>query len=60
MTPIKCSKHELQSGEYADSPRYERALIESLTCARCRWLAIRAHIAYRWNLLRGKERAWRK
>ena len=46
MTPMKCSKHELQPGELADSPRYTRALRESLTCWRCRLLAVRAHVKY--------------
>lgn len=49
MTPVKCDKHELQPGEYADSPRYERAMAESITCLRCRALSVVAHVAYRWN-----------
>lgn len=53
MTPKKCDKHELQPGEMGDSPRYERAMIESLSCLRCRALAVAANIAYRWNKLWG-------
>jgi len=49
MTPMKCSKHELRPGELADSPRYTRALVESRTCLRCRLLAVRAWIVWRWR-----------
>ena len=47
MTPMKCQKHELRPGEFADSPRYTRALIESQTCWRCRVLATLALAAWR-------------
>jgi hypothetical protein len=49
MTPMKCSKHELRPGEPGDSPRYLRALRESQTCWRCRLLAVRALIVWRWR-----------
>ena len=45
MTPRKCSKHELQRGELADSPRYVRALRESARCWRCRYWIVRAWVA---------------
>lgn len=56
MTPVKCSVHELRPGEYADSPRYTRALVESRTCVRCRLLAVLAVWSYRWNRWTGKDR----
>jgi len=50
MTPPKCAEHELRPGEFGDSPRYVRALVESRTCWRCRLLEVRARIVWRWRL----------
>ena len=62
MTPAKCASHELRPGEYADSLRYQAALIASRTCVRCRakaFLAItRYRLAQAWARLRGKEDPW--
>jgi len=47
MTPRKCDEHELRLGEFADSPRYTKALEESKTCWRCRlWVAV-AYVLWR-------------
>jgi hypothetical protein len=46
MTPAKCREHEYRPGEFADGPRYTKALIDSRTCIRCQFLALRAHIVY--------------
>jgi hypothetical protein len=46
MTPKKCARHELRRGEYADSPRYTKALSDSLTCWRCRALAVWATVVF--------------
>jgi hypothetical protein len=56
VTPRKCARHELQPGELGDSPRYERALVESRTCWRCRGLAVLAVVVYRWRRFTGEER----
>ena len=55
MTPRKCDEHELRPGEYADSPRYERALIESRSCWKCKARAIVAQAAYRWKRFWGLD-----
>ncbi len=47
MTPPKCAKHEYRPGEFADGPRYTQALRDSLTCWRCRALAVLAAIQWR-------------
>lgn len=47
MTPMKCAEHELRPGEFADGPRYTRALEESKHCWRCRLLAVWAWINWR-------------
>lgn len=49
MTPVKCSKHELQPGELADSTRYTRAMREQYTCWRCRLIAMAAHFKHWWD-----------
>jgi hypothetical protein len=49
MTPVKCTRHELRPGELGDSPRYVQALRDSLTCWRCRALAIVALVRYRFK-----------
>lgn len=43
--------HELEPGEYADSPRYTEALRASRTCFRCRVKAVYAVILWRIDML---------
>jgi hypothetical protein len=49
MTPAKCARHEYRPGEFADGPRYTRALLESRTCWRCHVKAFFARIVYRFQ-----------
>jgi hypothetical protein len=49
MTPRKCKEHEYRPGEFADGPRYTRALIESRSCWRCWLWSVWGRIAYAWS-----------
>jgi hypothetical protein len=50
MTPAKCLKHELQPGEFADSPRYTEILRTTpYNCVHCTILHFRARVVYWWR-----------